>query len=54
MKKNWRKIRDSLQLQHPRAKIKYSYKTKQFLIIYPLPKDWKSGEIYPIGGTVTF
>ena len=37
---NWRSQRDRLQKENPTAKIKYSYKTKQFTILYPLPKDY--------------
>ena len=37
---SWRKQKARLQLQDPRAKIKYSYKTKQFTILYDLPADY--------------
>jgi len=40
LRESWKKTRDMLQEQHPNAKIKYSYKTKQFRIIYPLPSDF--------------
>lgn len=37
---SWKKTRDRLQKEHPTAQIKYSYKTKQFTIEYPLPSDY--------------
>jgi len=37
---SWRKTKARLQQQDPRAKIKYSYKTKQFTILYDLPKNY--------------
>ena len=37
---SWKKTRDRYQKDNPTAKIKYSYKTKQFTIIFPLPKDF--------------
>ena len=37
---SWRKTKARLQEQYPTAKIKYSYKTKNFLIEFPLPSDY--------------
>lgn len=36
---SWRKTKARLQEQYPTAKIKYSYKTKQFTISYDQPQD---------------
>jgi hypothetical protein len=41
IRESWRVQRDRIQKEHPTAKIKYSYKRKQFTILYPLPKDMK-------------
>lgn len=38
---SWKQQRMRLQVECPGAKIKYSYKTKQFTIIYNLPSDFK-------------
>ena len=38
---SWKKQRDRLQEQYPTAKIKYSYKTKQFTISFDPPVDYK-------------
>lgn len=38
-RESWRKTRDRLQRENPTAKIKYSYKTKQFRIEFGLPSD---------------
>lgn len=40
LRESWKKTRDRIQLQHPTAKIKYSYKTQQFTILYDLPSDF--------------
>jgi hypothetical protein len=37
---NWRSQRARLMKEHPTAKVKYSYKTKQFTILYPMSKDY--------------
>lgn len=37
---NWKSQKARLQKEYPTAKIKYSYKTKQFTIFYPLPNDY--------------
>ena len=34
---NWKSQKARLEKEHPTAKIKYSYKTKQFTILYALP-----------------
>lgn len=39
---SWRKTRARLKEQYPNTKIKYSYKTKQFTIVYDLPSDFSS------------
>lgn len=41
IQESWRKQRARFQQEHPTARIKYSYKTKQFTIIYGLPSDFK-------------
>jgi hypothetical protein len=41
LRESWKKTRDRLQAQDPRAKIRYSYKTKQFTITYDLPSDFE-------------
>lgn len=38
---SWKKQKSRLQEQYPGAKIKYSYKTKQFTIEYGLPSDFQ-------------
>ena len=38
---SWRNSKKKLQKQCPKAKIKYSYKTKQFTILYDLPSNFK-------------
>lgn len=38
---SWKKQKARLQEQCPGAKIRYSYKTKQFTIEYDLPSDFK-------------
>ena len=41
LREGWRKTRDRLQKENPNAKIRYSYKSKQFTIEFGLPKDMK-------------
>lgn len=41
IRESWKKTRARLQESAPTAKIKYSYKTQQFTIIYDLPSDFK-------------
>ena len=38
----WTKTRDRLKKVYPNAKIKYSYKTKLFTILFNLPSDFKN------------
>ena len=46
IRESWRKVRDRMQRENPTAKIKYSYKTKQFTIFFGLPNDyWKIAKI---------
>lgn len=45
---SWKKQKVRLQNQFPGAKIKYSYKTKQFTIVYDLPSDLKVTNIIKI------
>ena len=40
IRESWKKTRDRLHVEYPGAKIKYSYKTKQFLITLNLPNDY--------------
>ncbi len=47
IRESWRKVRDRMQRENPTAKIKYSYKTKQFTILFSLPNNFK--EITKIG-----
>jgi hypothetical protein len=36
---SWKKTKARLQEDYPTATIKYSYKTQQFTVLFPLPKD---------------
>lgn len=38
---SWRKQKARLQSQYPTAKIKYSYKTKNFKIMFGMPSDFR-------------
>lgn len=48
IRESWRKTRDRLQKENPTAKIKYSYKTKQFRIEFGLPSDLMNWRITDI------
>ncbi len=40
LRESWKTTRDRILRDHPTAKVKYSYKTQQFTIVYDLPKDF--------------
>lgn len=50
---SWRKTKARLQEQYPSAKIKYSYKTKQFLVEFPLPSDYHNIESIKISKSLS-
>ncbi len=53
IRESWKKTRDRLQLDAPNAKIKFSYKTKQFTVYYSLPVNWKVLKIGSVKGIVS-